>query len=315
MTIVRFRVVQAGPLVTFQDGGRPGYMRFGVGASGPMDTVSYHTANLMVGNAAKATSIEISLGGLSLECLSGTTMMAVMGGSFQVQVDDRDMQLGSAFTFQAGETLTIKPGIKGNWCYLAFAGDVVAETWLNHTATHGPSGFGGGCIVVGQEIEVRNCRLPEPQVQTIAPFTFGNPGKHFRVVIGPQEQHFKPEALDLFLQTEFSLSGAYDRMGVRLNGANLPMKDSLSIPSEPILKGSIQISGDGVPTVLLADHQTTGGYPKIATLISADIDAFVQTPINAKFRFKAVPPETAIKLSRIRDIELASYFKQVANHL
>ena len=97
-----------------------------------------------------------------------------------------------------------------------------------------------------------------------------------RVVLGPQDQHFTTDAKRLFLSAEFALTDAYDRMGVRLQGPALTIYGSLSMPSEPVLKGSVQVAGDGVPTVLLADHQTTGGYPKIATVLACDLDEFVQ---------------------------------------
>ena len=311
MTTARFRVVHAGPLVTFQDGGRPGHMRFGVCASGPMDRVSFTSANLAVGNLQMETSVEVSMGGLVLECLSGAVTVAVAGGEFQLEIGDRKAQFGAVFTLEKGETLSIRAGKFGNWCYLSFAGLVSAGEWLGHTTTHAPSGFGGGSLVSGQEIGVENCKVFNHKEGVTEPFSTRLPGGHFRIVLGPQDQHFSPEAKELLLGSEFSLSDAYDRMGVRLNGPALSLGDSLSIPSEPILKGSIQVSGDGVPTVLLADHQTTGGYPKIATLISADIDDFVQMRIREKFRFMAIKPENAIKLARTRAIELQSYFKMI----
>ena len=311
MTTAQFRVVHAGPLVTFQDGGRPGHMRFGVCASGPMDRVSFTSANLAVGNPQMETVVEVSMGGLVLECLSGTVTMAVAGGEFQLEINGRKSKSGKVFTLRAGETLSIRPNRFGNWCYLSFAGVVSAKKWLGHTATHAPSGSGGGALISGQEICVQNCRVFDHKEGRIPQFSSGSPGRYFRVVLGPQDQHFSSAAKNLLLSSEFSLSDAYDRMGVRLNGPALLAGESLSIPSEPLLKGSIQVSGEGVPTVLLADHQTTGGYPKIATLISTDIDDFVQMRVREQFRFKAINPENAIILARTRSIELRSYFKMI----
>ena len=285
MTVTWFRVTNAGPLVTFQNSGRPGHLRFGVGASGPMDCLSYATANRAVGNLQPETAIEISMGGLVLECLSGAITMAVVGGEFQIEVGGQKFASGAVFTVQSGETLSIKPGRLGNWCYLSFAGVVSANEWLGQTATHASTGFGGGALTVGQELCVEHSKVFTHREGIIEPFAARSSNGFFRIVLGPQDHHFSPEAKQLLLGSEFSLSGAYDRMGVRLTGPALPLGDSLSIPSEPIIKGSIQVSGDGVPTALLADHQTTGGYPKIATLISTDIDEYCSNAIAQKISF------------------------------
>lgn len=312
MNTARFKVIHAGPLVTFQDGGRPGHMRFGVSPSGPMDRFSHSSANLAVGNHQSATCIEVSMGGLVLECLSGTLTVATAGGAFQIGFEELSETSGTVLTLQAGETLSIQPGKSGSWCYLAFAGDVCASKWLGQTATNALSGLGGGLLKSGQEITIQDCRIERERVGRIEPFSGRPSGDYVRVVLGPQDQHFSLEAKRLLLTSEFALTSAYDRMGVRLKGPSMAPDGSLSIPSEPILRGSIQVSGDGVSTVLLADHQTTGGYPKIATLVSVDFDTFVQMRPHEKVRFMAITPESAVKLARVHAIELRSYFESIS---
>ena len=312
MTSARFRVVHAGPLITYQDGGRPGHRRFGVSPSGPMDRLSHMSANLAIGNSAESTAIEISMGGLVLECLSGSITLAIAGGAFQVECGDRKAESGVVMTLEAGETLAIRSGPAGSWCYLAFAGTVSAQKWLGHTSTHAASGFGGGILSAGDEFTVEKCRAEKDKVRQIELFSTAPVSGYFRVVLGPQEHQFSTDAKRLLLSSEFTLTTAYDRMGVRLDGPALKLNDALSIPSEPILRGSIQVSGEGVPTVLLADHQTTGGYPKIATLVSADFDDFAQLRPRDKIRFMAINPENAVKLARIHAIALRSYFKKIA---
>jgi allophanate hydrolase len=120
------------------------------------------------------------------------------------------------------------------------------------------------------------------------------------VVLGPQDRFFTREAIAALVGAPYRLTDAYDRMGVRLRGPQLVPEGALSIPSEPILRGSIQVAGDGVPAVLLADHQTTGGYPKIATIVSAHLDGFVQLRPHEVVRFHAVTPEEAVGLARLR---------------
>ena len=119
------------------------------------------------------------------------------------------------------------------------------------------------------------------------------------VVLGPQERFFPPEARAALTGAAFRLTDAYDRMGVRLRGPSLAPEGALSIPSEPILRGAIQVAGDGVPAVLMADHQTTGGYPKIATIVSAHLDGFAQLRPHDAVRFRAVSPAEAVALARL----------------
>ena len=310
MKNTRFKVLRAGPLVTYQDGGRPGNMRFGVTESGPMDRISHASANASVGNPLSTTAIEISLSGMDLECLSGATTLSVIGGEFQVEKSGEKFKSGTVFTIEAGEVLYISPGKTGNWCYLAARGKIETSTWLGHSATHALSGRGGGLIKSGQEFEVSGTSVIEDNAKCIPQFHARSFGEHLRVVMGPQEQHFSAETIRKFYSTPYVLTDSYDRMGVRLNGEKLEIDGALSIPSEPILRGSIQVSGDGVPTILMADHQTTGGYPKIATVISADQDNLSQLRPRNRIRFHPISCDNAIMLARIRSIETNSYFQQ-----
>ncbi|MDB4223983.1 biotin-dependent carboxyltransferase family protein [Granulosicoccus sp.] len=312
MPSTRFKVIFAGPLVSFQDGGRPGHMRYGVPSSGPMDRLAHTTANIAVGNTSTPTAIEVSMGGIVLECLAGTTTIAVVGGGFQVECGPIKTESGTVLTVSAGQKLSIRAGRWGSWCYLAFAGTATVDQWLGKTATHSQSGFGGGLLRSGQEFDVEDAIVAEDREGDIPPFSSTIDSEQVRVVRGPQDQHFSKEAMERLFNSEFSLTSSYDRMGVRLDGPTLNMDSSLSIPSEPILKGSIQVAGDGVPTVLLADHQTTGGYPKIATMISSDMHKFVQLRTGDTIRFKEIEPEDAIILARSIAIELESYYAFVA---
>ena len=311
MSRARFQIVHAGPLVSFQDGGRPGHMRFGVSASGPMDRLSLSTANLALGNDSHATAVEVSMGGLVLKCLTGSVGAAVVGGQFQIAIDDREIPGGSVLNIEAGQQISIRPGASGSWCYLAIAGTVNVPQWLGHAATHALSGLGGGLLRTGDTFEVNDCHRIADVREPIASAPLTSFGGHVRVVMGPQDQQFSSAARRDFLSCEFTLSNAYDRMGVRLEGPPLEIEGSLSIPSEPVLKGSVQVAGDGNATVLLADHQTTGGYPKIATVIGADLDEFAQLRPRQKIRFHAILPQDAVTLARVREIELRSYFEAI----
>src|ERR1700722_7364130 len=130
MATTVFSVAQAGPLVTVQDEGRPGFRRFGVSASGPMDRAAFAIANAALGNPAGSPAIEISMGGLALECVEGGVTVAIAGGGFQVGVDRNVLGSWAVATMREGSRLTVRPGSWGSWTYLAFAGRLQASSWL-----------------------------------------------------------------------------------------------------------------------------------------------------------------------------------------
>lgn len=298
MTEARLSVSFAGPHVTIQDAGRPGLMRYGVPASGPMDRQSFGLANAALGNPAGHPGIEISLGGLSLQCQSGAITLALVGGGFIAEIAGRKLGAWNVFTLTAGETLTIRPGPWGSWCYLAFAGRLGAGEWLGSRATHGSSGFGGGRLTTGQVLTLTDAQsLPAREGPVPCP-VWARPRHLLRCTLGPQDRFFDAETLALFTSARFETTDAFDRMGWRLRGPSIAPTKALSIPSEPILRGSVQVSGDGTATVLLSDHQTTGGYPKIATVLGCDLDAFVQCRPRDAVMFQAVTPAQAIEITR-----------------
>ncbi len=300
MSTARFVVSQVGPQVSIQDCGRPGLMRFGVPASGPMDRASFAIANVALGNVASASAIEVSMGGLALECVEGAVTFALAGGGFRLAVDDASTGSWRIATIRTGSKLVIRPGPWGSWTYLAFAGKLAADEWLGSVSTHGPSGLGGGRLAVGQELVVEEAESRQNREGEIACPVTARPRHAMRVVLGPQDRFFSGETIDTLLTEPFVLSDSYDRMGVRLRGPSLQPSATLDMPSEAIVRGSIQVAGDGVATVLLADHQTTGGYPKIATIVADDLDGFVQLRSRSRVAFTAIPPEAAIRSARTR---------------
>lgn len=298
MAEARLRVRACGPLVSYQDGGRFGLMRYGVPASGPMDRLAHAAAQAALGRPLGATAIEVSLGGLDLWCESGSVTFCITGGAFQVLHGEAKVQSWCVRTLRAGERLAIRPGRWGSWATLAFAGELVCRSWAGSAATHIASGLGGGLLAAGADIMVnqacvmedREGELPLPDIARARP--------QARVVLDPQTAQFGAEATAALLSEPFSVTAACDRMGMRLAGPSLPLRDALSIPSEPIVRGSVQVAGDGVASILLADHQTTGGYPKIATLLSSDTDGVAQLRPGEHLRFQAVTAEEAVSLVR-----------------
>ncbi len=312
MSDARLAVQFAGALVTLQDSGRVGHLRYGVAASGPMDRVAFAAANAALGNPSGTTAVEISLGGVILECKSGAVTVAVAGGEFSVEHAGSKTSSWTVLTLAQGERLSVRVGRSGSWAYLAFAGDIVANKWLGHTATHSTSGFGGGAVVTDQELVVEQAEVRAEREGQIEQPGFLSHNGRMRVVMGPQDNWFRAEAITAFKNNRYCLTDSYDRMGVRLQGEHLPLDSALSIPSEPIVRGSVQVSGEGVPTILLADHQTTGGYPKIATVISADTNVLVQLRSRDEIEFEAITPLAAIDIVRKFSQDLSDYLAKVS---
>ncbi|MEP5760586.1 MAG: biotin-dependent carboxyltransferase family protein [Litoreibacter sp.] len=298
MTHATFKLAHAGPFLSLQDRGRFGYMRYGVTPSGPMDRASHAIAHTAA--QAEGAILEVSLGGLTLVCTSGETTAAVAGGAFNITLDGAAQSAWSSFTLREGSKLTIRPGPWGSWCYLAFAGRIKAPTWLGSQSTHLDTGLCGLPLSQDHVLHVENARvLPDRNGPIIDPDPL-RPDKTTRLVLGPQDRFFTAPSLAKLTQQPFTLTPDYNRMGVRLSGPKLEINAELTMPSEPIARGSLQVPGHGDPICLMADHQTTGGYPKIATVISADMDAFTQRRVGDTFRFKAVSPQEANKAARDR---------------
>jgi allophanate hydrolase len=303
----------AGPHVSLQDGGRPGHMRFGVPASGPMDRLAFAAANLALGNPADQAGIEVSAGGLALTCREGTVTLAIAGGGFIVQTGGQRLGSWTVLTLVEGDRLTLRPGPWGSWAYLAFAARIDAPPWLESLSTHAASGMGGGAIVSGQDLILSGAETRPGRHGPIPCPVMARPRHRLRCVPGPQDRFFAAEVMEDLARVVFQVSEAYDRMGTRLKGPALPPLNALGIPSEPILRGSVQVSGDGVPTVLMADHQTTGGYPKIATVLGCDLDAFAQCRPRDRVGFVPVTPDDALMIARAEHRRTQAYFASLAS--
>lgn len=300
----------AGPLVTLQDGGRPGMMRFGVPQSGPMDRLAFAAANRALGNAPDAPAIEVSLAGLSLCCESGQVAVAVTGGAFIVDHAGHKGASWQVLTLRAGQVLRIRPGFRGSWCYLALAGRLEVGAWLGSASTHTMSGLGGGALATGQVLTLHQTRSLYPRA---LPYPLiARPRSLVHVTQGPQQGYFSAAAWRDFVQGDWRLTSMGDRMGVRLSGPPLLPQGPLDMPSEPVVRGSVQVAGDGVATVLLADHQTTGGYPRLATVLDCDLDGLVQLRPRDRLRFLPVTGPQAVALACSRAGIVARYLDGLA---
>lgn len=311
MTTARLYIDNAGPLTTVQDDGRFGYQRYGVTEGGPMDRTAFAIAQTALGLASGGAAIEVGLGGITLRCVEGSVAVAIAGGNFTLNIDGQLRPSWSVTRLYPERELAISPGRWGSWCYIAIAGTIKWPVWLGSRSTFPALPFTGQQLKRGDEIVISDLRvLAEPDRELIIP-VFCQPRNVINLVVGPQERFFDHESLEYLFKESYSLSIDLNRMGVRLEGPKLAITARLDMPSEGILRGSVQVPGSGDPLVLMADHQTTGGYPKIATMISADQDTFAQLRPRQPVQFRAVTVEHAVARARTRKKAVQDYLASV----
>jgi 5-oxoprolinase (ATP-hydrolysing) subunit C len=293
----RLRILGVGPGATLQDGGRDGYLRYGVSASGPMDWLAHAKANLLAGNPEKAGAIEVGLGGIELEAEGGDFSLGYAGGAFTVQRNGRALASIGCIRLAEGDRFSAKAGPAGAWFYISPAGGLDVAPVMGSIATSlrsGVGGFageaGGRALAMGDKLALRAPRqLPELRLEERAS---GKPGP-IRVLLGPQDDYFSAKGLATFFGEAYRLSSRSDRMGYRLDGPPVEHAKGFNIVSDGIALGAIQIPGDGKPIVLMAERQTTGGYPKLGHVIRADIGWLAQTRPGENLRFAAVTIDAA----------------------
>jgi biotin-dependent carboxylase-like uncharacterized protein len=298
---VVLRILSAGPGVTLQDVGRHGYLRFGVTAAGPMDSLAHAAANLAVGNRAGETALEVSVGGVEVTAESAPLHVAVAGGEFKLSLDGRPLPPAVVVKLDEGAVLKIRAGGKGSWCYLAIAGCFTVPKVLGSHATHTRTGFGGvngRAIVAGDCLGIERSGSAAPSQGAIVAPWLDRPISTIRVVLGPQHDYFADEQIAAFLAGPWTVSAKGDRMACFLDGPRLRHARGYNIVSDGIAMGAIQVPGDGRPIVLMADRQSTGGYPKIATVIGPDLSRLAQARPGTTFRFEAVSIGQAVAARR-----------------
>jgi biotin-dependent carboxylase-like uncharacterized protein len=305
------RVLTPGFHTTVQDLGRPGYQAFGVPVSGGLDSFSLRVANALVGNPPGAPTLEILYAGAELEVVADTARVALAGAGASLETEAVHMGVpaGCSMTLPRGNVLKIIAGRQSACCYLAVEGGIAVPPVLGSVSTYVRAGIGGiegrplrQGDVVPLVIE-RASERPELRLRTPVPPTGNQP---VRIVLGPQQEYFTDAAIAALLAEEFRVSQNADRMGMRLEGPLLRPRGGWDIVSDAIATGAIQVPGSGQPIVLLADHQTTGGYPKIATVVSADLSVVGRRRSGDPMRFAAVTVEAAEALCRDEARRLAA---------
>lgn len=295
------RILRAGPGVTLQDGGRNGYLRFGITVAGPMDPLAFATANMAARAARDATAIEVWLGGLELTAEGGPVSVAIAGGAFRLALGGCELPPAVIVRVEPKSRLSIQPGGSGAWCYVSVAGRIDVPPILGSASTHvrtGIGGFGGRMLAAGDLLPVSAPSDVGAALAEIKAPWLARPGDVIRVILGPQDDYFSSEQITAFLNGPWTLSHRSDRMAYLLEGRPLVHARGFNIVSDGIAMGAVQVPGDGMPVILMADRQPTGGYPKIANVIGADLGRVAQLRPGARFSFAAVSVSDAVAARR-----------------
>lgn len=291
------RVLRAGPLATIQDRGRLGMLRHGIGASGPMVWGAFAAAGGLLDHAGGA-GIEFTRTGLdfTVDCDVET---AFCGGAFRLTINGDEKSWDAAHALRDGDTIRIAPGAWGNYGYLRFDREIAVAPVLGSLATNstvGLGGFDGRALVAGDRLPLGDLAERSEPPRDVPPAPDDLP---VRVLWGLHADLFPGPMRERFVSTRFEISKRLDRMGVRLdNGGVFPQDRILSLVSDAVVAGDIQILGDGTPIVLMRDHQPTGGYPRIATVITADLDRFAQMRPGTLVQFEPVTLDRALTAGR-----------------
>jgi biotin-dependent carboxylase-like uncharacterized protein len=290
--MTKLAITSIGPASSVQDGGRFGAQRYGLTPSGAMDRLGLATANCLAGNALFAPAIEIGPYGAAFTARDGAVRVALSGAPRGADIAGRSVAWDTSTTIADGETLKLGVARGGSFSYLAIEGGIEGEPIFGSLAVNARAGLGSPYprpLQAGDELSVAAASAgPERRIDLPAAAT-----GPIRVVLGPQNDEFGDNAIGLLLDSEWKISATSDRMGYRLEGPVIKHLHGHNIVSDGTVNGSIQVPGNGQPIVLMSDRGTSGGYPKIATVVTADFGRFAQVPAGTAFRFKAVSMEEA----------------------
>jgi biotin-dependent carboxylase-like uncharacterized protein len=312
--VTALRVIRAGISSTFQDAGRFGYRAYGVPASGALDATALALANALVGNEANEAALEMLYSGVALRVEGGSVRVAVAGADADAEVERSGgtarQTLGGwqTATLNEGDTLRIGTITRSAAAYLAVEGGYDVPHVLGSASTYARAGLGG---FEGRALKARDVvhtRLAHPSARAESRYSrppqLSTP-RELRVMSGPQADRFDADSLRRLSAAPYTVSTNSDRSGLRLEGEILQHVGGFDLTSEGVAPGSIQVPGSGLPVILIGDHPTVGGYPKIATIVSADVPAAGRLRIGARVSFRVVDEDEARKAREIakREIE------------
>ena len=313
--IAAFEVLEPGILTTIQDLGRYGLSQFGVPPSGALDTFSFRAGNLLVGNSEEEACLETTLMGLKVKALR-EIVISITGGDLCPTLNEEPLAMWRTHLLVEGDVIRFRKVGAGCRAYLAVSGGFVVPRVMGSSSTYLSGNFGGlegrklrrGDILytldISPSLNKLGLRFPIDWVPS--------PGKKvsLRVIPGPQDHHFTKEGFQTFCSSPYHVTPQCDRMGVRLEGPKIERRPDVeeSIISEGLISGAIQVPGDGKPIIILTEL-VTGGYTKIATIISTDLPRVAQLKPGDQVRFMPISVEEAHDLLREQEERLKGFKK------
>jgi 5-oxoprolinase (ATP-hydrolysing) subunit C len=309
----RLRVERPGLASSIQDLGRLGLQRYGVPLSGVLDPLAARLANALVGNDLGEAVLEMLALGPALVVEAESLRLAVVGSIAGLQVDGVALPGGRSVLAKRGARIAISGFADSTCCYLAVGGGFSLGPVLASRSTFargGFGGFGGRNLEAGDALPLRLVEAPPGPDRIAGPIDYG--GGPIRVVLGPQDDWFEPASLDCFLAQPYWVTSAADRMGLRLVGPVLQHRHGFNIVSDGIATGAIQVPGNGQPIILLADHQTMGGYPKLGVVASADLPRLGRCRPGRELRFQRIDVAAAEQLRRDQEASFRRLLRSIA---
>ena len=309
-----FKILRAGINTTFQDGGRKNLYHIGIPFSGAMDNRNYLLANRLVGNKFNFPVLEFAYQGPLLK-YSGKKINIAITGDVNFTIKQNNKLINGVcyetFTLESGDELDIVSTNKSVYGYLAVSGEFDINYQWSSCSTNTKANIGANN---GKKLEINkiinllnlNQNLSSKKLNYI-----NTKIENIRVMKGTNYHYFSEEGKKNFFEKEFTISKLSDRMGMRLEGEKIENIIDTNIKSEGLIKGVIQIPGDGNPIIMLSDHGTIGGYPKIGVVISADYDKLVQLPPGSKIKFKEVELSSAESLFKLYELETQNLISQI----
>ena len=315
--IAVFEVLEPGILTTIQDLGRYGFSQFGVPPSGALDTLSFRAGNLLVGNREEEACLETTLMGLKIIALK-EVVISITGGDLCPTLNEEPLAMWRTHLLVEGDVIRFKKVRAGCRAYLAVSGGFVVPRIMGSSSTYLSGNFGGlegrklrrGDVLytvdISPSLNKLGLRFPTDWI------SYPDKEVSLRVIPGPQNHHFTEEGLQTFRSSSYHVTPQCDRMGVRLEGPKIERQSDVeeSIISEGLISGAIQVPGDGKPIIILTEL-VTGGYTKIATIISTDLPRVAQVKPGDHVRFVPVSIEASHHLLRAQEERLREFRKNL----
>ncbi len=309
-----FEIIRAGVNTTFQDQGRSNLYHIGIPFSGAMDNRNYSLANKLTGNKLNSPVIEFAYQGPHLKYTGEKINIAVTGDVvFKIIKSDTEIDGNcyESYQIESGDQINLISTNKSVYGYLAIGGGLDLKLQWNSCSINTKANIGsndGKKLENGQKINILNINSDQSKRKTNY---INSKVENIRVIKGPNFDYFSEEGKKIFFEKEFTVSKLSDRMGMRLEGSKIENIVNTNIKSEGLIKGVIQVPADGNPIIMLSDHGTVGGYPKIGVVASVDYDRLVQMSPGSKIKFKEINLSDAETLFKLYEMETQNLLSQI----